>query len=366
MYHQLHTIGDTVDHLLEKLWDARGTDLLLTVGLPPMLRINGALQPVTDAAALRAEDTDVLLGEILSPDQQDAWADHHEYDFSFSWRENARIRGNAFTQRGVTAVALRMIPREIPTPDMLGIPAIIRELSLQHQGLVLVTGPTGSGKSTTLASMIDLINTNRASHIITVEDPIEYVHDHKRSAVNQREVGTDTGTFQKALRSVLREDPDVLLVGEMRDLESIQFALTVAETGHLVFATLHVNDTAQSLGRMIDVFPAEQQAQIRIQLATALSGVVYQRLIPRIGGGMVAAYEVLVANPAVRNLIKEGKTHQLRNSLVTGSREGMVTLEQSLSVLVQQGIVSEEDAVARSLYPKDIESRPRMTAGLDL
>lgn len=366
MFQHVHRIGDRVDRLLGALWDARGTDLLLTVGLPPMLRVDGELRPVPGESALAAADTDSLLAEILTAEQGDAWSAEHEYDFSFSWREHARIRGNAFTQRGMTAVALRMIPREIPTPDNLGLPGILRDLSLAHQGLILMTGPTGSGKSTTLASLVDLINTNRACHIITVEDPIEYVHDHKRSAVNQREVGTDTGTFSKALRSVLREDPDVLLVGEMRDLESIAFALTVAETGHLVFATLHTNDTAQSLGRMIDVFPAEQQAQIRIQLASALSCVVYQRLVPKIGGGMVAAYEVLVADPAVRNLIKEGKTHQLRNSLVTGSRAGMCTLEQSLSSLVQAGVVTEDDAIARSLYPKDIEARPRMIAGASL
>ena len=366
MLHHLHRIGDRVDRLLELLWNARGTDLLLTVGLPPMLRIDGELRPVTDEPLLGASDTDALLAEVLSPQQAEAWTDEHEFDFSFSWREHARIRGNAFTQRGTTAVALRMIPRQIPSPDDLGLPAVLRELAMSHQGLILVTGPTGSGKSTTLASLINLINANRAAHIITIEDPIEYVHDHQRSAVNQREVGTDTGTFRQALRSVLREDPDVLLVGEMRDLESIAFALTVAETGHLVFATLHTNDTAQSLGRMIDVFPAEQQAQIRVQLASALSCVVYQRLIPKVGGGMVAAYEVLVANPAVRNLIKEDKTHQLRNALLTGSREGMVTLEQSLSALVQGGIVTEADAVARSLYPKDIESRSRFTAGARL
>ncbi|RNL63348.1 type IV pilus twitching motility protein PilT [Nocardioides marmoriginsengisoli] len=357
-------MGDRVDRLLEALWNTRGTDLMLTVGLPPMTRVDGELRPIEGEAVLTPAETDGLLAEVLTQEQSDAWSTQHEYDFSFSWREHARIRGNAFTQRGMTAVALRMIPRQIPSPDELGLPAVLRELSMTHQGLILMTGPTGSGKSTTLASLVDLINTNRACHIITVEDPIEYVHDHKRSAVNQREVGTDTGSFHKALRSVLREDPDVLLVGEMRDLESIAFALTVAETGHLVFATLHTNDTAQSLGRMIDVFPAEQQAQIRVQLASALSCVVYQRLIPKIGGGMTAAYEILVATPAVRNLIKEGKTHQLRNSLVTGSREGMVTLEQSLSTLVQAGIVTEEDATARSLYPKDIESRPRLAAGL--
>ncbi|HJQ04583.1 MAG TPA: type IV pilus twitching motility protein PilT [Nocardioides sp.] len=359
MHAHLHQIGADVDHLLDVLWQAKGTDLLLTAGLPPMIRVDGTLSPVPDARMLTGDDTEALLGQVLNPEQQGHWDKAHEYDFSFSWREHARIRGNAFTQRGLTAVALRMIPRVIPTPDQLGLPAALRDLSLRHQGLILMTGPTGSGKSTTLASLIDHINSNRGAHVITIEDPIEYVHDHKMSAVNQREVGTDTGSFNKALRSVLREDPDVLLVGEMRDLESIQFALTVAETGHLVFATLHTNDTAQSIGRMIDVFPAEQQAQIRVQLAAALSCVVYQRLVPRIGGGMVAAYEVLTATPAVRNLIKEGKTHQLRNSVVTGAQDGMVTLEQTLSQLVQQQIVTYEDAAARSLYPKDIDVRPR-------
>ena len=355
-------IGSRIDGLLAALWQAGGTDLLLSVGLPPMLRVDGTLTPAPGTSALSAEDTDALLAEVLTPEQGDAWASRHEYDFSFSWRDNARIRGNAFTQRGLTAVALRMIPRDIPTPDDLGLPPALRDLSLRHQGLILMTGPTGSGKSTTLASLVDLINRNRGCHIITIEDPIEYIHDHKMAAVNQREVGDDTASFPKALRSALREDPDVLLVGEMRDLESIAFALTVAETGHLVFATLHTNDTAQSIGRMIDVFPGEQQAQIRVQLAAALSCVVYQRLIPKVGGGMTAAYEVLVATPAVRNLVKEGKTHQLRNSLVTGMRDGMVTLEQSLSRLIQDGVVSEADAVARSLYPQTIETRPRLAA----
>jgi twitching motility protein PilT len=357
-----HVIGARIDELLGLLWEAGGTDLLLTVGAPPLIRLHGELNPITGRLPLTAADTDALLHELLNPNQREAWEGQREYDFSFSWRDSARIRGNAFTQRGVTAVALRMIPREIPNLAELGVPAVVADFARQHQGLVLMTGPTGSGKSTTLASVLDLINTERACHIITVEDPIEYVHGHKRAAVNQREVGTDTNTFPDALRSVLREDPDVLLVGEMRDLDSIRFALTIAETGHLVFATLHTNDTAQSLARMIDVFPADQQAQIRVQLASALSCVVYQRLLPRVGGGMVAAYEVLVANPAVRNLIKEGKTHQLRNSLVVGSRDGMLTLEQSLSALVQTGVVSYDDAVTRSLYPKDIESRPRLRA----
>jgi twitching motility protein PilT len=360
MHKHVHRIGSRIDGLLAVLWEGGGTDLLLSVGLPPMLRVDGALSPAPGAEALTVQDTNALLAEVLSPEQAEAWDENHEYDFSFSWRDDARIRGNAFTQRGLTAVALRMIPRSIPSPESLGLPQVLRDLALKHQGLILMTGPTGSGKSTTLASLIGLINQTRGCHIITIEDPIEYVHDHKMAVVNQREVGTDTANFPDALRSVLREDPDVLLVGEMRDLESIRFALTVAETGHLVFATLHTNDTAQSIGRMIDVFPAEQQAQIRVQLASALSCVVYQRLIPKVGGGMTAAYEVLTATPAVRNLIKEGKTHQLRNSLVTGAQDGMVTLEQSLSRLVQDGIVSEEDAVVRSLYPKDIETRPRL------
>jgi twitching motility protein PilT len=359
-----HAIGDRIDGLLDELWQAHGTDLLLTAGLPPQIRVHGTLHPVAGQSVLTPDDTDALLADLLTPEQTDAWSATHEYDFSFSWRDNARIRGNAFSQRGATAIALRMIPREIPTMAQLGLPPMLHDFAQQHQGLVLITGPTGSGKSTTLAAVIDQINTNRACHIITIEDPIEYVHDHKLAAVNQREVGSDTSSFANALRSALREDPDVLLVGEMRDLESIRFALTIAETGHLVFATLHTNDTAQSLGRIIDVFPGEQQAQVRVQLAAALTGIVYQRLIPRIGGGLVAAYEVLVADTAIRNLIKEGKTHQLRNSLVTGQREGMITFEQSLSALVQAGQISYEDAVARSLYPKDVEGRPRLPASV--
>src|SRR5262245_61037022 len=364
MHTHVHRIGSRIDALLGLLWEAGGTDLLLSVGLPPMLRVDGVLSPAPGAEVLKAYDTNALLAEVLTPEQAEVWDASHEYDFSFSWRDDARVRGNAFTQRGLTAVALRMIPRAIPSPEDLGLPPVLRDLALRHQGLILMTGPTGSGKSTTLASLIGLINETRGCHIITIEDPIEYVHHHKVAVVNQREVGTDTANFPDALRSVLREDPDVLLVGEMRDLVSIRFALTVAETGHLVFATLHTNDTAQSIGRMIDVFPAEQQAQVRVQLAAALSAVVYQRLIPKVGGGMTAAYEVLVATPAVRNLIKEGKTHQLRNSLVTGAREGMITLEQSLSHLVQQGVVTEPDAVARSLYPQDIEIRPRFAAAV--
>ena len=356
-------VGSGIDYLLDTVWQAGGTDLLLTVGVPPQMRVHGALRAVPGQPPLGTRETDGLLADLLTTEQAASVNLGREYDFSVSWRDLARVRGNAFSQRGFTAVALRIIPRRVPTLAELGVPDVVRSFPAMHQGLVLVTGPTGSGKSTTLAAMIDQVNAERACHIITIEDPIEYIHDHKRAIVSQREVGPDTASFAEALRSSLREDPDVLLVGEMRDLESIRFALTIAETGHLVLASLHTNDTSQALTRIVDVFPSEQQAQIRTQLAAALTGIVYQRLLPRAGGGLIAAHEVMVANTAVRNLIKEGKTHQLRNSLVTGQREGMVTLEQSLSALVQAGMVTYEDAVMRSLYPRDIERYPRVPTG---
>jgi len=348
------------DALLAGVWALGGTDLLLGPGMPPQVRVNGELRALPDHPEMTADDTRSILDELVEAGVTETVLGGLEHDFSFSWREQARIRGNAFRQSGVISIAFRMIPRIVPAMAELGLPRTLGTFTRIQQGLVLVTGPTGSGKSTTLAAMIGEINSHRACHILTIEDPIEYVHDHRRSMVSQREVGTDTPSFHHALRSALREDPDVLLVGEMRDLESIRFALTIAETGHLVFASLHTNDTAQSLGRIIDVFPAEQQDQIRVQLAAALTGVVYQRLVPAIGGGMVAAYEVMVADPAVRNLIKEGKTHQLRNSLLTGQRAGMVTIEQSLSALIREGRITAEDAIARSLYPKeiDIPTRP--------
>jgi twitching motility protein PilT len=343
-----------LDRLLNALWEAGGTDLLLTAGASPLIRVDGELRPVPETHRLAPMDIDDVASSLLSTPQQAAFAEGTDIDFSFSWQFRARIRGNAFRQRDTTAIALRFIPRDIPSFDDLAVPTAVRRFAELRQGLVLVTGPTGSGKSTTLASIMDWINTNRAVHVLTIEDPIEYIHDHKRAAVNQREVGTDTESFPSALRSALREDPDVLLVGEMRDLESIRFALTLAETGHLVFATLHTNDTGQTVDRLVDVFPGDQQPQIRVQLAAALTGVVYQRLMPRLGGGLAAAYEVLVATSPVRNLIKEGKTNQLRNSIVTGQRHGMQTLEASLSDLVNRGAISYDEAVSRSLYPKEV------------
>lgn len=348
-------IGPAVDELLAAAWQAGATDVLLTVGTPPQMRVHGKLWPVPGLPGLGGRDVEGLLEELVGGTQASSLQTRHEFDFAVTWRDQARVRGNAFSQRGYPAVALRLIPLRIPTMNELGIPPVVWSFVNLHQGLLLVTGPTGSGKSTTIASIIDQINADRACHIITVEDPIEYVYDHRRAVVNQREVGIDTASFTDALRSSLREDPDVLLVGEMRDLESIRFALTIAETGHLVLASLHTNDTAQTLARIVDVFPGDQQDQIRIQLSAALTGIIYQRLLPRVGGGLVAAHEVLVANAAVRNLIKDGKTHQLRNALVTGQRDGMVTLEQSLNGLLAAGLITYEDAVVRSLYPKELQ-----------
>ena len=344
----------TVETLLTALWTAKGTDLLLTAGAPPLIRVDGELRTLPDHEPLTSLDTADLVGTLLSPRLREQFADSTDIDFSFSWQGKARIRGNAFRQQDTVAVALRLIPRYIPSFDQLGLPTGVRKLAAIKQGLVLVTGPTGAGKSTTLASMIDWINAHRSVHVLTIEDPIEYVHYHNKSAVNQREVGTDTQSFASALRAALREDPDVLLVGEMRDLESIRFALTLAETGHLVLATLHTNDSAQAVDRLIDVFPGDQQPQIRVQLAGSLTGVVYQRLVPRVSGGQVAAYEILIATTPIRNLIKEGKTNQLRNSIVTGQREGMQTLEAALSLLVTDGTVAYDEAVSRSLYPNDV------------
>ena len=344
----------SMESLLLALWDRKGSDLLITPGSAPILRVDGDLIRVPELPALMPADTETLLQSILTGRQLEEFQTHKELDFSFSWRDQARFRVNAFRQRGSVAIALRMIPYALPDFDDLRLPQVVRGLTQLPQGLVLVTGATGSGKSTTLAAMVDAINATRPCHILTIEDPIEYVHRHKVAAVNQREVGEDTESFARGLRSALREDPDVLLIGEMRDLETIQTALTIAETGHLVFATLHTNDSAQAIDRVVDVFPGEAQAQIRVQLSNALQAVVYQRLVPRIGGGRVAAFEVMLATSAVRNLIREGKTRQLRNVVATGTREGMQTIEMSLTELVMSGLVPYEHAAAASLYPHEV------------
>ncbi|MEY2566192.1 MAG: twitching motility protein PilT [Actinomycetota bacterium] len=349
-------VGAPIDHLLRAMWEAKASDLLLTAGSPPLLRVDGMLRPLEGEAELSPDDTERLVLQVLGEGQGQRFQDKKQADFSFSWEDKARLRGNAFRQRQAAALALRMIPFEIPSIEELGLPEIVHKWVRLPHGFILVTGPTGSGKSTSLASMLDEINATRQVHILTIEDPIEYVHQHKLSAVSQREVGEDTDSFADGLRSALREDPDVVLVGEMRDPESIASALTIAETGHLVFATLHSNDTAQALDRIVDVFPGEQQPQIRLQLANTLIGILHQQLLPRVGGGRVAAFEVLVGTHAAANLIREGKSRQIRNVVATGSGEGMQTLESGLTDLVARGLVSHEDALARTLYPGDVKA----------
>lgn len=336
--------------------DSAGSDLLLSVGSPPRIRKDGTLI-VLDAAVppLDAEQIRTMLAEVLDKNQLRAIASKRAVDFAFTFGDRVRIRGNAYLQRGSPAAAFRSLPLRVPTFEELGVPEAIYTLAGRHQGLILVTGPTGSGKSTTQAAIIDYINHTRACHIVTVEDPIEYVHEHHLSMVDQREVGADTSSFADALRSVFREDPDVILIGEMRDIETISAALTIAETGHLVLATLHTNDAAQAVNRIIDTYVGAQQQQVRVQLAACLAGVIYQQLVPAIGGGRVAAFEVLMANVAVRSMIKEGKIDQIRSVLLTGLRQGSQTLERSLSQLLRAGLVSERDARAHSLHPAEIQ-----------
>jgi len=333
-----------IEVLLEEVVKKKASDLHLQVGLPPMLRVDGKLIPINGAQVLTDEDVEALIFAILDEDQKQILLKDKEFDFSFAFGDLGRFRVNAFHERGNLAAALRLIPNEILTIEQLGLPPIVSKFAEYPRGLVLVTGPTGSGKSTTLAGMIHKINMERAEHIITIEDPIEYTHRSKRSVIVQREVHYDTYSFSAALRSALREDPDVVLIGEMRDLETIASAITIAETGHLVFATLHTNSAAQSIDRIIDVFPPHQQSQIRSQLSNILMAVCSQRLIPTIGGGRVAAAEILIATPAVRNIIREGKTHQLEAVIQTGGEFGMQSMDKTLVGLVHNGSITYDDA----------------------
>ncbi len=343
-----------MDPWIDLLWQQRGSDLLLTHGSPPRIRVEGKLRPVDGAADIQGSAILDLVTPLLSSGQLEIFRDEKDVDFAFSWRDLARIRGSLFTQKGEPALSLRVIPTRIPSFDDLGLPSAASWIAQQPRGFVLVTGPTGSGKSTTLAAIVDRINETRASHILTIEDPVEYVHHHKMSAVTQREIGLDSPTFQRALRSALREDPDVMLIGEMRDIDSIQMALTMAETGHLVFATLHTNDAPQAIDRIIDVFPAWRQEQTRVQLAASLTAIVAQRLLPKIGGGMVAAYEVLIATHPVRNLVREGRSNQLSNVMYTNAKEGMQILEFSLANLIKSQTVTYEDAMSVTTRPKEL------------
>jgi twitching motility protein PilT len=340
-----------IEPYLNELMERRATDLHIAAGSHPMIRIDGSLQPIDGSEVLTPEESTVIVDRLIGPDDLDRFNEDRQLDFSFPWGDQARFRANAYYQRNSPAVALRLIPTDIPTPQQLGLPDVWQKIVKKPHGLVLATGPTGSGKSTSQAAMIAEIAATRACHILTIEDPIEYMQHSKMALVNQREVGTDVPDFAQGLRAALREDPDVVLVGELRDLETIALTLTLAETGHLVFGTLHTNDAAQTVDRLIDVFPHDQQAQVRTQLSMSLVAVIAQRLIPRIGGGRVAAFEVMTGSPAISNLIREGQVRQIRNVMTTSSREGMRLLESSLSGLVSEGAITLDDAQAISMYP---------------
>jgi twitching motility protein PilT len=349
-----------IEILLEEVIKKKASDLHLQVGLPPMLRIDGSLKPVSGTDPLNEEGVEALVFAILDEDQKQILLKDKEFDFSFAFGDLGRFRVNAFHERGNMAAALRLIPNEILTIEQLGLPQIVNKFADYPRGLVLVTGPTGSGKSTTLAALIHKINHERADHIITIEDPIEFTHKSVKSIIVQREVHYDTFSFSAALRSSLREDPDVVLIGEMRDLETIAAAITIAETGHLVFATLHTNSAAQSIDRMIDVFPPHQQPQIRAQLSNILMSITSQRLVPSIGGGRVAAAEILVATPAVRNIIREGKSHQLDAVIQTGAEFGMQSMDKTLVSLIHNGTITYDEA---RNYAVDLDELDRLMRG---
>jgi twitching motility protein PilT len=345
---------DFADLLMEVV-ARRASDLHLSAGAPPTVRVRGRLDRLEGYPELSSTDTREIVYSILSGDQRQRLETNWQLDFAYSIPGHARFRVNAYFQRGAIGAAFRLIPFELTSIDQLGLPAAVHDLTRKPRGFVLVTGPTGSGKSTSLAAMLDEINATREEHIMTIEDPIEFLHAHKRCLVNQRELGSDAQSFAAALKAALRQDPDVILVGEMRDLETISTALTAAETGHLVFATLHTQDTAQTVDRIIDVFPPEQQGQVRVQLSVALQGIVTQQLLPTAdGSGRVAACEVLVPNPAVRNLIREGKTHQIYSVLQTGSAQGMQTMDAALVSLVRTGKISQKLAEERSSAPDEL------------
>jgi twitching motility protein PilT len=345
----------TLYDLLKMMIEKKASDLHITTGSAPRLRIDGKLMSI-DHPQLNPSDTKSICYSILTDAQKHKFEDSNELDLSFGVKGLSRFRANIFMQRGAVAGAFRTIPFEIRGFKELGLPEIVGELVKKPRGLILVTGPTGSGKSTTLAAMLDKINSERHDHIITVEDPIEYLHPHKKCLINQREVNADTSSFKSALRYVLRQDPDVVLIGEMRDLETIEAALTVSETGHLTLATLHTNSAVQTINRIIDVFPPHQQEQIRVQLSFVLEGIFAQQLIPKKSGvGRVLSVELLVPNPAIRNLIREDKIHQIYSMMQTGqSKYGMQTMNQSLFDLYSRGLITYEDTIGRSPVPDEL------------
>ena len=349
-----------IENLLEECIRRNASDLHIQYGLPPILRIDGALTPVNGSKPLNEETVRELVFATLDEEQQKILMKDKEFDYSFAFGDIARFRVNAFHERGKLAAAFRLIPNQIRGIHDLGMPSIVESFAEFPRGLVLVTGPTGSGKSTTLAALVDKINREKSTHIITIEDPIEFTHKSIRSVIAQREVHYDTFSFAAALRSVLREDPDVVLIGEMRDLETIQAAITIAETGHLVFATLHTNSAAQSIDRMVDVFPSHQQPQVRTQLANKLMAICAQRLVPAIGGGRVVAAEIMIANSAIRALIRDGKTHQIDTAIQTGADQGMQTMDRTLAKLVQTGVITYDSARE---YAVDVTELNRLVKG---
>ena len=344
-----------VDDILRRVVEMGGSDLHLAAGCHPTIRLRGEMAPLSEYPVLDGTKIRDMMYTILTQKQRERFEDERELDTSHSIPGVGRFRVNVLVQRDSVGSVMRVIPHEIVPLGALGMPEAVANFATLQRGLVLVTGPTGSGKSTTLASLVDVINTSRPVHIMTVEDPIEFLHQHKRAVVNQREVGEDTHSFANALKHVLRQDPDVILVGEMRDLETISTALTAAETGHLVFATLHTQDAPQTVDRVIDVFPAHQQQQIRVQLATSLQGVVTQQLVPLVGGqGRTVATEIMVATPAIRNLIREGKVHQIYSAMQAGARFGMRSMDQSLAELVRSGKITLDVALERAANADDL------------
>lgn len=348
-----------IDDILRMAIDRKASDIHLTVGLPPMMRLDGEIVPLP-FTIMEPEDTRRMIFETLTDDHIEKLETTHELDFAYSIKGLARFRFNVYMQRMSYAGALRVIPTKIPSFEQLGLPAVIREISKRVSGLILVTGPTGSGKSTTIATMIDDINDNRTNHILTIEDPIEYLHSHKKCMVNQREMHTDTYSFHNSLRAVLREDPDIILVGELRDLETIEAALTLAETGHLVFGTLHTRNAPSTIDRIIDVFPSDQQDQIRVLLGNTLEAVVSQQLLPRLGGGRCASIEIMLGTAAIKNLIREGKTHQMYSMIETSQQLGMQTMDASLAAHFRNGNCSYEECLMRAV---DKETFTRLAKG---
>jgi twitching motility protein PilT len=345
-----------IDDLLRLVVEKGASDLHLAVGIAPALRVDGQLMPM-NYSKLTPQDSQRLVYDILTDEQIQKFESNLELDFSYSVANVSRFRVNVFKDKGTVATAFRVIPARIPTVRELGLPLLLEELTRRPRGLILVTGPTGSGKSTTLAAMVNQINMERSAHIITIEDPIEYLHHHNLSIINQRELGIDTKAFTNALRASLREDPDVILVGEMRDLDTISTAITCAETGHLVFATLHTNNAPQTIDRMVDVFPPEQQEQIRFMLSNNLEAVLCQQLLPRVGmPGRVCAMEIMIASSAIRNLIREAKAHQLTSAIQTSAAMGMQTMDQCLRELYQGGLISYDEALSRAMNPEEFKT----------